>query len=363
MTRFLALLACFLVIVACASALAPEDSHPGVIDLTPKNFDSVVGQDANVLVEFYAPWCGHCKRLAETYGKLGEALQKSKSKDTFKVAKVNADEHKELSSRFGVKGFPTLKFFPAGQTEPEDYNGGRDLEDFVSFLSGKGAKIFIPVAPSDVIDLNPTNFEKVVKDTNTHRFVEFYAPWCGHCKQLAPTWEKLATTFKPEEAVVVAKLNADKYRDLASEYGISGFPTLKFFPKGQEKPESFDGQRTLEGLVSYLNEKTSSFRSQDGGLNEQAGRIEKLDELAKEFLAAAEKSEVVNKATEIAEQAEETVKKAADYYVRVMKKVIEKGEGYVAKEKARLAKILSSGNASRERMDSFQLRHNVLNAF
>eukprot|EP00761_Pharyngomonas_kirbyi_P011696 gb/GECH01011722.1/.p1 GENE.gb/GECH01011722.1/~~gb/GECH01011722.1/.p1 ORF type:complete len:363 (+),score=95.13 gb/GECH01011722.1/:1-1089(+) len=361
--KVLALLVGILLLASWASALAPEDPHDGVIDITPSNFDTVIGKDANVLVEFYAPWCGHCKRLAETYGKLGEVVSKSKSKDSFKIAKLNADEHKDLAAKFDVGGFPTLKFFPAGSDEPEEYTSGRELDDFVTFLRAKGANVFIPKTPSDVVELTPNNFDKVVKDTNTHRFVEFFAPWCGHCKRLAPEWEKLATAFKTEDSVVVAKLDADKHRDLASAYGISGFPTLKFFPKGKEEPEDFDGDRSLSSMVEYLNDKAQTFRTEDGKLNDNAGRLEKLDEFAKEFLSSASKDEVLKKAKEAVEQVEESAQKNAEYYVRVMKKAIDKGESYVKKEKDRLSGIINSGNAARDRLDSFKTRLNILKAF
>ena len=60
--------------------------------------------------------CGHCKRLAPAYEEVGKAYENS---DDVLIAKVDADADKALSKRFGVTGFPTLKFFPKGTTEPE----------------------------------------------------------------------------------------------------------------------------------------------------------------------------------------------------------------------------------------------------
>ena len=62
--------------------------------------------------------CGHCKRLAPAYEQVGDAFANEKG---VLIAKVDADGDRELGSRFGVRGFPTLKFFPKGSTEPEEY--------------------------------------------------------------------------------------------------------------------------------------------------------------------------------------------------------------------------------------------------
>jgi len=169
-------------------------SEGNVKDLTPDNFDTIVDGSKSVFVEFFAPWCGHCKNLAPAYEQVGDAFAKYPE---VVIAKVDADAHKDLGGRFGVRGFPTLKFFPKGKTEPEDYSGGREANDIIEFVNNKaGTRARISKAPSDVNVLSPSNFDSVVKDANKHVFVEFYAPWCGHCKHLAPIWEKLVSVFK-----------------------------------------------------------------------------------------------------------------------------------------------------------------------
>ena len=89
----------------------------------PDDFDKHVTGGRDALVEFYAPWCGHCKTLAPEWGKLGAAVAADGAlKSRVVVAKVDADQHRELGERFGVRGFPTVKHFRRGKpvSSPEE---------------------------------------------------------------------------------------------------------------------------------------------------------------------------------------------------------------------------------------------------
>uniref|UniRef100_A0A1B0CEJ6 protein disulfide-isomerase n=1 Tax=Lutzomyia longipalpis TaxID=7200 RepID=A0A1B0CEJ6_LUTLO len=100
---------------------------------------------------------------------------------------------------------------------------------------------------SDVVDLTPANFDRLVLQGDAVWVVEFYAPWCGHCKSLVPEYQKAATALKG--AVKVGAMNADEHKSLAGEYGVRGFPTLKIFGANKKSPIDYSGQRTADAIA------------------------------------------------------------------------------------------------------------------
>jgi len=477
-------------VVVCLVALAQCEiaEEDGVLVLTEDNFDEAVSANAHILVEFYAPWCGHCKALAPEYAAAAKALSEEGS--AIKLGKVDATEHKSLASKFGVKGYPTLKFFVNGAEK--EYNGGRKSPDIISWLkkktgdpckavstkeevdaevasshfailgafkdrtSGAGSEYTVVASDTDgvvfmvtdnedlmkefgledggivavrdfadeeprvvmegdktkdsittflnanrlpsvvefsdetapmifggdikshflvfgdssaeghadvmatfrkVAKLNPgklihvfvdsgkddngrileffgikkedgnvariiqlgegvdkyapdftdlteenlakfaadylagnlqkhlnseeipedwdakpvkvlvgKNFEAVAFDEKKDVLVEFYAPWCGHCKQLAPIYDELGEKYKDHESIVIAKM--DSTANEVADVTVRGFPTIKFFPKESgRKIVDYSGGRTLEDFVAFLE-----------GTHDQEAEDDKADE-------------------------------------------------------------------------------------
>ncbi|XP_045446332.1 protein disulfide-isomerase A6 homolog [Melitaea cinxia] len=247
------------VILFITGSYALYDSSSDVVELSPSNFERLVTNSDEVwIVEFFAPWCGHCKNLVPEYKKAARAL-----KGIAKVGAVDADQYKDFSQKYGVTGFPTIKIFTGSKHTP--YQGQRTAEAFVdaAIKSAKekaydslGKKSSGSSDKSDVITLTDSNFKELVLDSEDMWLVEFYAPWCGHCKNLEPHWAKAATELKGK--VKVGALDATVHTAMASRYQVQGYPTIKLFNSGKKTSDSvedYNGGRTSSDIVSWAMEK------------------------------------------------------------------------------------------------------------
>ncbi|KAJ4916352.1 Protein disulfide isomerase-like 1-1 [Raphanus sativus] len=109
-----------------------------------------------------------------------------------------------------------------------------------------------------VLTLDHTNFTETI---SKHDFivVEFYAPWCGHCKQLAPEYEKAASELSSHvPPLVLAKIDAsdEKNKEFATKYSVQGFPTIKILRNGGKAVQDYNGPRESDGIVTYLKKQS-----------------------------------------------------------------------------------------------------------
>ncbi|XP_053715668.1 protein disulfide-isomerase A4 isoform X2 [Synchiropus splendidus] len=240
----------------------------GVLVLTDGNFDTFMEGKDTVLVEFYAPWCGHCKQFAPEYEKIAQALKENDP--PIPVAKVDATEAKTVSGRFDVSGYPTIKIFKNG--EPVDYDGARTQDAIVAQVKEVSQPDWKP-PPEATLVLTEKNFDEVVNDADII-LVEFYAPWCGHCKRLAPEYEKAAQDLSQRTPPIpLAKVDATTENELATRFEVTGYPTLKIFRKG--KVFDYNGPRERFGIVDHMSE-------QAGPPSKQVQAVKQVQELIKD---------------------------------------------------------------------------------
>ena len=109
-----------------------------------------------------------------------------------------------------------------------------------------------PSGPSEVVVLDDTNFEDHVK-SNDITLIEFYAPWCGHCKALAPEYD--AASVKLSGKAKIAKVDCTEHRDLCEKYDVQGFPTIKLFRNDGSEPVDYDQARKADAIVKFMEKQ------------------------------------------------------------------------------------------------------------
>merc|ERR1711916_369834 len=170
----------------------------------------------------------------------------------------------------------------------------------------------------DVMVLTDGSYEREMKKKGSKRagiFVEFYAPWCGHCKNLAPTWGTLGTTFKGSSAVI-AKVDATIHKAAAAAFGVTG-------------KEVDTSQGVLSSAARYIRKFVAAT-----GPFEQEKAIESLKDKVKG--------------------------ETSSFYATVLDRVKDKGEAWVSKQIKRVSSLLDSQDVSETKKDELQVKHNIL---
>jgi protein disulfide-isomerase A6 len=160
---------------------------------------------------------------------------------------------------------------------------------------------------------------------------------------------------------VIAKVDceAENSKSLAAEFQIKGFPTIKYFPAGSSEGVPYEGGRTEDSLVKYINEKVGTHRVVGGGLDEAAGTIPTLDEIVAKYVPTKSFAKLSDEVKKAAKSVQEQY---AQYYIKVTDK-LKDSEGYVNKEFTRLTKVLSKGGLTPEKVDDLISRSNILRQF
>lgn len=183
------------------------------------------------------------------------------------------------------------------------------------------------------------------------------------CKSLAPTWETLASDFVSETSVIIAKVDAESpdSKKVAEEQGVKSYPTIKYFAAGTKEPAPYEGARTEQAFIDFINEKAGTHRAKGGKLTATAGTIAGIDSVIQKIIdggkAIGDQAEDV-----VAAAKKETSSKFAEYYSKVAEKVKANAD-YVDKELKRLEGMLKKGGLAPEKVDDLTTRSNILRKF
>ncbi|EZA46629.1 Thioredoxin domain-containing protein, partial [Ooceraea biroi] len=227
----------------------------GLVELTEQTFEKHVSSGHH-FVKFYAPWCGHCQKLAPIWEELANSLRND---DVVGISKIDCTRHRSVCGQFDIKGYPTLLWIEDGK-KIDKYTGQRTHEELKAYVStmlananaasgpksGGSAEV-----PNTMLSLTPDTFKLSIKKGLS--FVKFFAPWCGHCKRLAPTWDELNKKFIANSNVNILKVDCtlEASKQLCNEQEVEGFPTLYLYRDGHKVTE-YNGSRDLEDLYEYV---------------------------------------------------------------------------------------------------------------
>jgi len=251
----------------------PWSEEPSdVVHLDEENFKSFLKKKKHVLVMFYAPWCGHCKKAKPEYN---EAADEYKDNAKVEYAAVDCTLYRGVCSAHDIGGFPTFKYFSYFNKLQKPYDGGRTARDFIAFMrdpqsEGAGQP---PPPPSPTEEWKGVQGALFVKHLSTKEFedylrfkdtvlIMFYAPWCGHCKNMKPEYARAAQELTDAGVShVLATVDATQEPQLANRFNVKGYPTIKFFRRGKEV-ETYNGGRKSKDFVSYISRKAAELKDE-----------------------------------------------------------------------------------------------------
>ncbi|XP_060214393.1 protein disulfide-isomerase [Lycium barbarum] len=173
------LFVCVLALVGSQCYGSESEEKEFVVTLDHSNFSDFVGRHKFVVVEFYAPWCGHCKKLAPEYEKAAQVLSQNDPPVVLAKVDANEEQNKILASEFEIRGFPTIKILRYGGSVVQDYKGPREADGIVSYVKKQSGPASTEIKSSEdanaFIDANKIIIVGVFPEFSGEKFENFTA--------------------------------------------------------------------------------------------------------------------------------------------------------------------------------------------
>ena len=251
---------------------------PTLFKFTDEEIETVFGKQQNTLILFRKE---DDEDLAYATA-FKAAAEANKGKMLFSYSDGTVPIQEKLAEFMGVteKDMPTLRCIKPDKMVKYSYDtedGSRKtseltVESVTAWVNGLVDGTETPHLKSEPIPesndaavkvIVGKTFDQIAMDDSKDVFVKFYAPWCGHCKKLAPVWDELGEAYKDNSNIVIAKFDATANE--AEGVNVRGYPTLIFYPKGDKKnPVNYDGERDLEGFKKWLSENAPTLKGDAG---------------------------------------------------------------------------------------------------
>lgn len=256
---FIAYLLIAVILTLAPYATAHDDWGGNVVVLTEDNFGKkVLDSDDVWLVNFYAPWCPHCKNLKPVYEEASRAIRKEGIKNV-KLGAIDASQYQSYAQKYGIRGFPTLKYFPAGQkteNDAKEYDLERSSKGILQWAKSISAEIR---PPPEVVQMTS---EKILKEScgNSQLCVISVLPQLYDCQsdcrnRYISRLKEVAAAFKSKQwSYLWVEAMTQPELEKALDIGGFGYPALAAVNIRKMAYSLMRGAFSTEGITEFLKE-------------------------------------------------------------------------------------------------------------